>query len=166
MIKEISNSSENTISIGKKFSKQLAKGDVVILEGELGAGKTVFVKGILEGFGLKRNQVISPSFTIIREYTKKSLRIYHIDLYRIDKKEELFNLGYEDYFYSPEGISLIEWGSRVDNILPRFIKVKINFKGIEKREIVITKKEIEADNRGTSAKGRSASGGKRGLPRR
>ena len=142
MIKRISSSSKDTMSLGRKFSKLLTKGDVVILEGPLGAGKTVFAKGILKGFGFKEKEVISPTFTIIREYKKRGLRIYHIDLYRIEKKEELLTLGYEDYFYYPEGISIIEWGERVEDILPKYIRVRINFKGPGKRSIVVTKKGI------------------------
>ena len=134
----ITNSAKETKILAKRFSKSLAQGDVVIFEGPLGAGKTVFVKGILKGFGFREKDVISPSFTIIREYKKRSIRIYHIDLYRIEKKEELLNLGYEDYFYSPEGISLIEWGVRVEDILPKYIKVRMSFKGFEERSIVIT----------------------------
>jgi len=116
----------------------LTEGDVITLEGPLGVGKTVFIKGVLKGFGFKEKSVISPSFTIIREYRKKGLRVYHIDLYRIERKEELLNLGYEDYFYSPQGISLIEWGGRVEDILPKYIKVRMSFKGFEERSIVIT----------------------------
>ena len=136
----ITNSARETKTLAKKFSKSLAEGDVVIFEGPLGTGKTVFVKGILKGFGFREKDVISPSFTIIREHKKKDLRVYHIDLYRIEKKEELLNLGYEDYFYSPRGISLIEWGGRVEDILPKYIKVRISFKGFDKRSIVITTK--------------------------
>jgi len=141
----VSNSAKETMLLGEKISRYLTEGDVVLLMGPLGAGKTVFIKGILKGFGFKEKDVISPSFMIIREYKKKGLKIYHIDLYRVEKKEELLNLGYEDYFYSPEGISLIEWGGRVEKIISKYIKVRINFKGFQERSIVITTRGYHRD---------------------
>ena len=141
----VSNSAKETMLLGEKISRYLTEGDVVLLMGPLGAGKTVFIKGILKGFGFKEKDVISPSFMIKREYKKKGLKIYHIDLYRVEKKEELLNLGYEDYFYSPEGISLIEWGGRVEKIISKYIKVIINFKGFQERSIVITTRGYHRD---------------------
>ncbi|MCM8826428.1 MAG: tRNA (adenosine(37)-N6)-threonylcarbamoyltransferase complex ATPase subunit type 1 TsaE [Candidatus Omnitrophica bacterium] len=135
-----SESINKTKMIGKKFASLLTKGDVLLLEGELGVGKTVFIKGILEGFNFPPNEVISPSFTLIREYHLKDFPIYHIDLYRIRVKEELINLGYEDYFYNPQGITLIEWGDRVEDILNIYIKVELSFVNERKRRIsIITK---------------------------
>lgn len=136
----MSNSTGETKSLGKKFSRSLARGDVVLLEGSLGAGKTTFIKGILKGFGFNDKEIVSPSFTIIREYKYRLFPIYHIDLYRIDKKEELINLGYQEYFYTPQGLSLIEWGQRVEDILPQYLKVTLSFMGIDKRSIRITSK--------------------------
>ncbi|MCM8773394.1 MAG: tRNA (adenosine(37)-N6)-threonylcarbamoyltransferase complex ATPase subunit type 1 TsaE [Candidatus Omnitrophica bacterium] len=135
-----SDSVNKTKMIGKKFASLLNKGDVVLLGGELGVGKTVFIKGILEGFNFPSHEVISPSFTLIREYRIKNFPIYHIDLYRIRVKEELINLGYEDYFYSPQGITLIEWGDRVEDILNIYIKVELSFVNEMKRKISIVTK--------------------------
>jgi len=131
----ITNSGKDTFNLGKTFSKILTETDVVILHGQLGAGKTTFVKGILEGLGVDSKKVVSPSFIIIREYKAKKINIYHIDLYRINKGKELVNLGYEDYFYSPRGISLVEWGEKIEHILDRFIKVEFSFLNLNQRRV-------------------------------
>lgn len=139
-MKIVTASPKETISLGRKFSSLLRKGDVVVLEGPLGAGKTTFIKGILSGLGIKKDMVISPSFTLIREYKAPKMMIYHIDLYRIENKKELINLGYQDYFYSPGGLSLIEWGQRIEGILPEYLKVRISFLGQNKRNIDMSTK--------------------------
>jgi len=131
----VSTSVRKTKFLGERLSNSLKKGDVVVLDGLLGVGKTTFIKGILKGFGFEDREIVSPSFTIISEYKHRRFLIYHIDLYRIDKKEELMNLGYEDYFYSPEGISLIEWGQKIEDILPKYVRVNLSFLGPSKRRI-------------------------------
>ena len=136
----VSYSPQETKFIGERFAYLLSIGDVVLLEGILGSGKTVFIKGILKRFGFPDKEVVSPSFTLIREYLLKDFPIYHIDLYRIKVKEELINLGYEDYFYQPKGITLIEWGDRIEEILVHYIKVKISFVKQDKRIIDISTK--------------------------
>jgi len=113
-----------TIRLGEKFSKVLKGGDVVILEGSLGGGKTTFVKGILKGLGFKK-KVISPSFTLMHSYVNKNLEVYHIDLYRL-KIKEIKDLYIED-FYSKKSIFLIEWGDKIKNIFSKYIKVSFIF---------------------------------------
>ncbi len=130
-------SSRETILFARKLATILRRGDVVIFEGGLGSGKTTFIKGILDALGFNKRKVVSPTFTIIKEYRRKGLRVYHIDLYRIERKEELINLGYEDYFYSPEGITLIEWGERIEGMVSRYIKIKIKIKNLHTREIIV-----------------------------
>jgi len=134
-MKIISNSDKETKVIGSKFSKILKTGDVVLLEGPLGAGKTVFIKGVLSGFGFKPNQIMSPSFTILKEYKKRNDYFYHIDLYRIDNPKELVDLGYQEYCYEPQGISFIEWGERIKNIMPQYIEVSISYLTLDSRNI-------------------------------
>ncbi len=112
----ISNSTEMTLNIGADFGKGLKAGSVVGLIGELGAGKTEFVKGVASAFNINKNIVTSPTFTIINEYSG-SIDIYHFDFYRINSLEELEELGYEEYFYG-NGITLIEWADKFMEVLP------------------------------------------------
>ncbi|MCR4605848.1 MAG: tRNA (adenosine(37)-N6)-threonylcarbamoyltransferase complex ATPase subunit type 1 TsaE [Eubacterium sp.] len=92
-----------------------ASGDILLLYGDLGVGKTVFAKGFAAGLGIDE-PVTSPTFTLVHEYegTKK---LYHFDLYRIGDPDELYDIGYEEYFYS-DGISLVEWPERLEDLKP------------------------------------------------
>jgi len=134
----ISSSPEETFQIAKNFSERLKPGDIVALCGNLGTGKTIFVKGICAG--LNAEQVpLSPTFSIINEYNG-IYKIFHFDFYRIKDISELYDIGYEDYF-NDESICLIEWADLFPEILPenRF-EVKIEF-GIDEtqRKITISK---------------------------
>jgi len=111
----VSHSEEETKKVGKKIGKKLEKGDVVGLYGELGSGKTVLTKGIASGLKSK-SQVKSPSFTIINEY-RGEYAIYHIDLYRINRTEDLLKLGFDDYLYG-DGVCVIEWAEKISDYLP------------------------------------------------
>lgn len=115
-------SAAETKRYGELFSKALIGRDLVILVGALGGGKTTFTKGILKGLGYKA-RVLSPSFTLVREYLAKKLKAYHVDLYRLDKNEAL-GLGLDDFIYSDNSLTLIEWGDRIDKELDKYIKVK------------------------------------------
>jgi len=139
----ITNSAEETRLAAAALAKKLKTGDVVLLQGNLGAGKTVFVKGILEAMGFPPDEVRSPTFTLVREYKSKLNTVFHLDLYRIQCGEELFQMGYEDYIHSPRGISLIEWAEKIDGLVPEFIKVNIDYLGPESRRIIIENKEQE-----------------------
>ena len=111
----ITNSAEETLAFGRRFAKYLKDGDVIALFGELGSGKTCFAQGVCNGCGI-HDAVTSPTFTLINEYTNSHL-IYHFDFYRIGSEDEIYGLGYEEYFYG-SGICLIEWADRVQNFLP------------------------------------------------
>jgi len=111
----ISQSEQETIKWGINIGSLLEPGDVIGLFGELGSGKTRTIQGICQGLMCK-DIVSSPTFTIINEYRGKC-PIYHFDLYRIESEQEIFDLGYEEYFYS-EGICLIEWAERAHTLLP------------------------------------------------
>lgn len=115
-----------TQSLGEKISSLLQQGDVVCLFGDLGSGKTCLVRGICRGYGCE-NEVTSPTFTIINEYNGKH-PIFHFDLYRINSVQEIFDLGYEEYFFG-SGICLIEWAERAETILPEE-NIKILMSGI------------------------------------
>lgn len=91
--------------------------------GDLGSGKTKFTEGFLEFFGLD-NEISSPTFTIVNEYSKNNLYIYHFDVYRLEDLDEFYAIGGTEYFDS--GICLIEWGELIEPILSRYIKVTIN----------------------------------------
>jgi len=111
----ISNSQEDTIKIAKNFAKTLSKGDVVVLKGDLGAGKTVFTKGIASYFHGDKNHTISPTFTILNEYNTNP-KIYHFDFYRIKNEDELIAIGIEEYLFG-DGICVIEWPERAPETL-------------------------------------------------
>jgi len=117
----------DTIKIGKAIAKHLNKGDIVCLFGNLGAGKTVLVKGIAEGLGIKRNEIISPTFVLIHEY-KRDIPLYHFDLYRLGNPKDILGLGYEEYFFN-DGITVIEWAKRLKYLLPgEFLKIELLIK--------------------------------------
>lgn len=123
MYKYISKSEEETINFAKKIASQLKKGDVVVLSGELGSGKTKFTEGILTYFGLE-NEISSPTFTIVNEYTTRDINIYHFDVYRLSDIDEFYAIGGEEYFN--KGICIIEWGEIIKEALPKDY-IKINF---------------------------------------
>jgi tRNA threonylcarbamoyladenosine biosynthesis protein TsaE len=106
---------EETLAIGERLGARIADrsrdGAVVLLEGPLGAGKTVIAKGVARALGV-REQVISPTYTIISEYSAGATRLYHVDLYRIEGREQMENLGLEDILAGP-GIVLVEWGEKL-----------------------------------------------------
>ena len=109
----------------KEYAKNLAsilnKGDVLVLSGELGAGKTKFVEGILSYFALQ-DEISSPTFTIVNEYKNDKINIYHFDLYRLGDIYEFENIGGEEYF--SKGICIFEWGELIEDILPNdYIKI-------------------------------------------
>ena len=110
-------SPEETQEIGVRIGAQLSPGDVVALIGDLGAGKTCLTQGIAEGVGVYQDQTVnSPSYILINEYEGK-IPIYHIDLYRLERLEDIVALGLEDYF-GGDGICVIEWGDRMGELLP------------------------------------------------
>lgn len=134
-------SAEETIELGKELSNIFKEKDVVILTGQLGGGKTTFIRGVLEGLGHKR-RVLSPSFTLMREYVGKKQTICHIDLYRLQTKNDMFSIGIEDYLEAPKTITLIEWGEKIEEILPRYIKIAFFYEGQNKRKIVVSSKGV------------------------
>lgn len=130
----VSHSVEETFSIAEKFAGTVKPGQVVLLEGDLGAGKTHFVKGFVRAFDLNPDIVSSPTFTIINEY-EGTLPVYHFDFYRIENIEEALEIGTEEYLYGT-GVCIIEWPSRVREILPDdALTVRITTIAPEKRKI-------------------------------
>jgi len=124
-----SSSVEETQSIGFNFAKNLKKGDVIAFYGDLGVGKTEFIRGICKFYNISSG-VSSPTYTIINEYEgnneNKPVKLFHLDLYRIKEAEELIYIGYHDYVFQDEGITLIEWAENSFDELPhKHIKVII-----------------------------------------
>lgn len=121
----ISHGVEETFEIAERFASELEAGAVVCLEGELGAGKTHFVKGMARNFGINPDEVSSPTYTLINEYDGK-VPLFHFDCYRMKRLEEALEIGAEEYFYD-EGVSVIEWPSTIKELLPEhtiWIKIK------------------------------------------
>jgi tRNA threonylcarbamoyladenosine biosynthesis protein TsaE len=109
--KTITTSSESeTAVVGRELAATLAAGDVVLLYGELGAGKTAFVKGMAEGLGVARDEVSSPTFTLVQEYRGGRLPLFHVDLYRLDDRREVDDLGLEEI--ADAGVLAIEWADK------------------------------------------------------
>lgn len=110
------------------MARNLRPGDIICLFGELGSGKTVLVKGIAEGMGIKKDKVISPTFVLIRQYDQGKFTLYHFDLYRLDYASSILGLGYEEYLYD-DGIAVIEWADRLKYLLPgEFLKIELSIR--------------------------------------
>lgn len=138
MMKIISQSVNDTLKIGKVIARNLRKGDILCLFGELGSGKTVLTKGIASALGIKRRKVISPSFVLIRQYATAKIPLYHFDLYRLKAIEDILALGYEEYFYD-DGITVIEWADRLKYLLPKeYLKIKLSIKSDAQRLLQIS----------------------------
>ena len=116
-----SKSENDTLSFAKKFASKLNKKDVIVLSGNLGSGKTKFTEGILSFFGLE-NEISSPTFTIVNEYSKDDIKIYHFDVYRLEDSSEFYEIGGDEYYEN--GICIIEWGEIIEDALPNdYIKI-------------------------------------------
>ena len=121
---------EQTFEFGKQTGEHAMPGEVYVLIGDLGTGKTVLTKGLAKGLGIEE-PVSSPTFTIVQEYEGGRLPFYHFDVYRIADVEEMEEIGYEDYFYG-DGVCLVEWGNLIEEILPEHYKVITIEKDLEK----------------------------------
>ncbi len=118
-----SNSTKDTLNFGKKLASLLKKGDIITLTGELGAGKTKLTEGILSYFNLE-NEISSPTFTIVNEYSNDKINIYHFDVYRLEDSFEFYEIGGEEYF--DKGICIIEWAELIKDVLPlEYLKISI-----------------------------------------
>ena len=117
----ISNSENDTKNFAKNLAARLQKGDIIVLTGDLGSGKTKFTEGFLSYFGLE-NEISSPTFTIVNEYHNNNAHICHFDVYRLNDIDEFYAIGGEEYF--EKGICIIEWGEIIENALPEnYIKI-------------------------------------------
>ena len=129
-------SPEETKKFGEKLAKKLKPGEVVAFFGPLGSGKTCLIQGICQGLNVA-NPVTSPCFVIINEYPGK-IKVYHFDLYRLERIEELYELGYEEYFYG-DGVCLVEWAEKAKSLLPeKRIEIQLKISSEKEREIIIS----------------------------
>ncbi len=113
----LSKSESDTIHLGMKLAGQLKKGDIIGLSGDLGSGKTTLAKGMAKALKVNQHAVNSPTFVLLNVYEGK-LPLFHFDLYRLDKPQDILGIGYEDYFYG-EGVSVIEWAQKLGPLLPK-----------------------------------------------
>lgn len=110
---------DETQALGATFGALLTDGDFVSLQGDLGAGKTLFAKGVAASLGCDPNEVASPTFTLAREYQGR-MTLYHLDIYRLeDPEDELIAIGYEEFFEPEHGVTLVEWGELAEGLLPK-----------------------------------------------
>lgn len=138
------NNLEETVNLAKEFAKMLVGGEVVLLGGDLGAGKTTFTKAVLRALGVK-DDVTSPTFTIMREYKGSQLQVYHFDMYRLTSGVEAQEFGMEDYIYSGEknAVVFIEWADNIKDILKgEFLFVDIEIVDDNKREFSIERRYL------------------------
>ena len=133
------NSEKETFELGKNLGEQANAGQIFCLNGDLGVGKTVFTQGFAKGLGIEEN-VNSPTFTIIQVYEEGRIPLYHFDVYRIGDPEEMYEIGYEEYFFG-EGVCLIEWSKLIEELIPEeAINIEIDKnleKGLDYRKITV-----------------------------
>jgi len=142
-LKIFSRSAEETKKVGEILAEEILKTknsfNVIALIGELGAGKTTFLKGFAKGLKV-RKKIISPSFLIFREYPffykKKKYKFYHWDFYRVNQKKEILNLGFKEVVNNPQNIVAVEWANKIKNILPKkCLRIYFYHKSPKEREI-------------------------------
>lgn len=109
-------SENDTFEIAKNIAKELKKGSIVCLDGDLGVGKTIFAKGFAKGLGIE-DDITSPTFTLVQSYESLDNVLHHFDVYRISDESEMDEIGYEEYFFS-DAICLIEWSSLIPDLIP------------------------------------------------
>ena len=120
----------DTYSLGQRLGREAKKGDIFCLNGDLGVGKTVFTQGFAAGLGITE-PVNSPTFTILQQYDEGRLPLYHFDVYRIGDVSEMDEVGYEDCLYG-DGVTLIEWPERIEELLPEHVVTVTIEKNLEK----------------------------------
>ena len=131
----ITHSPEETEAIGEKLAQQLNPGTILAYRGDLGAGKTAFTRGLARGLGF-REQVTSPTYTIVNEYLGGRLPLFHFDMYRLHSSDDLFDIGWDDYL-ERRGICAVEWSENVEEALEAPLFVTIQKLGEETRKITL-----------------------------
>ncbi|PIZ96732.1 MAG: tRNA (adenosine(37)-N6)-threonylcarbamoyltransferase complex ATPase subunit type 1 TsaE [Candidatus Magasanikbacteria bacterium CG_4_10_14_0_2_um_filter_33_14] len=131
------NTTEEMIALGEKIASKLTGGDIILLQGELGAGKTTMSKGIAKGLGIT-DEIVSPTFTLMNVY--EDGKLVHIDTYRLEDENGLIEIGVEDYLGQPETITIVEWPEKIADLLAdkKTIEISIVKQSDNNREITIT----------------------------
>ncbi len=138
MISKLTNSEGETLELAMKTWKDIQDGAVVCLYGDLGSGKTTFMKGLAQSADIQGFRVKSPTYTYIREYKRKENSIFHIDLYRLEEIDELLWREIEELMENPKNIIVIEWAERMEQYLPiKRINIRLEYKGPDSRQIII-----------------------------
>jgi tRNA threonylcarbamoyladenosine biosynthesis protein TsaE len=128
-------SEEETATVGREMAATLSAGDVLLLYGDLGAGKTAFVRGLAEGLGVSREEVSSPTFTLIQEYRGGRLTLFHVDLYRIEDPREFDELGLDEI--GEGGVLAIEWAERLPAPPRNSVRISIEHAGDNERRVTL-----------------------------
>lgn len=138
MMECVSHSIDETLTVAKELAKKLKPGAVVALHGNLGAGKTTFIKGLALGLGLKdADEVKSPTFAIMHTYPTKP-PLYHFDLYRLETEKEISNIGFEEFVSNSQAITCVEWPERGGELIPKnAVQVHLAVLGAAERKIEI-----------------------------
>ena len=137
-------SEEETMTVGRSVGASLSSGAVLLLSGDLGAGKTAFVRGLAEGLGIHPAEVSSPTFTLVQEYRGGRLPLHHVDLYRL-KPIEVHDLGLDDLTLEP-GVTAIEWPDRLPHAFPGAILVRIAHEQGDRRTITVSNLPVRAEH--------------------
>ena len=147
----ISNSPDETEEFARRFANDIQPGDVLALKGDLGAGKTHFVKGLVAGLGTDA-VVASPTFTIIHEYAGGRLPIYHFDLLRLDDRPSVERLGLDEYFFG-DGVCVVEWADRFPDLIPEDAHwIELEIKSENVREITFHERESQGTTASESSR--------------
>ena len=139
----LTNSPEETEAIGKRLGEKLTPGAVIAYQGDLGAGKTAFTRGVALGLGA-REQVTSPTYTIVNEYLSGRLPLFHFDMYRLASSDDLWDIGWEDYL-ERGGVCAVEWSENAADAMEGAIRIRIEKIGDESRRITIEGGDFLAD---------------------
>lgn len=144
MIKIITKTPQELEYLGERMAAFVMPGDFIALDGDLGAGKTLFTQGMAKGLQVAE-EINSPTFTIIHEYESGRLPFYHMDVYRLKHPEEMYDLGYEEYFYG-EGVTVVEWAQIIASLLPEeYLGIEINVTA-EGRELHFSPHGVRYEN--------------------
>ena len=133
MATHISRSPEETVAFGRAFAEKLQPGSIIGLKGDLGAGKTQFVRGLAGGL-VSNDRVHSPTFALLNEYRSGRLPVYHIDLYRLETKEAIHSSGLGEYFHQTDGVTVIEWYERLESLGFKIAGNVLNFEVVSENE--------------------------------